>query len=225
MKIEERSYRAQSMRPRPTIYQDEVGETMMVMTSWGKDLGVKKVQEVAVDYLTAATSDVEVTIPFEYLSCLSTRANQLRIAGQLANDQLYRQENRIKYEVGVEFVSLSRDKNELAWVQVGMPNIILMRPGVGFIPISCSMDSSLDGNSVPELTPMPVAMLGLESSVNINTGSLRIFEGDRILLISGALIAPALWSEDATSASLQTLSAHMSNQWPTQAYWMGIVSL
>lgn len=225
MKFQERSYRTAHLRPKPEVIEIESGETLMITTAWGQTGNLRRSIEINQDYINATSENAEVTTPFEFLSCYSPKTNQLRVAAMLANDQLYRQENRTEYKSGMELVTISRKNFELAWVKVGMPNIILLRKGMAPMPISCSGDSATEISSVNILPPLPVNMLGLENSLNIEGGSFRYREGDKLLLLACSFIPAAIWSGVDADSDLPQISSLMAKEYGKQAYWLCLVEL
>ena len=134
LKFNERPYSGKTFRPRPEIHIDPESRTVIIATPWGPREAATKVIERMNDYLALARSDNEATSPFQKVSCLSDLANSLRIAALLANESLYRDENRIEYRAGVELFAGVFDAGEFSWLQSGNPQILLSRPGRSLLP-------------------------------------------------------------------------------------------
>ena len=132
MKLQERSYSTKMMRPRPLIHQEDDGSLIVVTTSWGQPEHAQTAQDEIVKYVNAAKSDVEVTSPFEFMTCLTDEANYLRIAFLIANDILYRGENKTGYYAGVESFALLRRGSQIAWAHVGFPSLLIKKKKINF---------------------------------------------------------------------------------------------
>ena len=61
------------------------------------------------------------------MTCLSPQANNLRAAVMLANDVIYREENKNEYQSGAEVFVFSRNATEVSFVQIGQPHVFLHR--------------------------------------------------------------------------------------------------
>lgn len=225
MKLTERSYRTKQVRPKPQVIEIEAGETILVATLWGNEVSLTRSIEITQDYIGATSENAEVTTPFEFLSCYSSKTNQLRVAALLANDQLYRQENRGEYNSGLELVTIAKRNGEVAWVKVGMPHILLLRQGMAPMPIACSGDSSSEISGEAILPPLPSNMLGLENSLNIEGGSFRQKEGDRLLLLACSIIPSVIWSQVNATSDLMSIGQLLAKAQPDQPYWLGLVDL
>src|SRR5580700_8765484 len=102
MNLKERSYSGTMFRPAPEIYIEEDGSIGIIATPWGSRQAAKKIIDVLKDYILSARQDMEATSPFQLLTCLTPLANNLRVGVMLANDLLYREDNKAEYTTGVE---------------------------------------------------------------------------------------------------------------------------
>jgi hypothetical protein len=105
----------------------------------------------------------------------------------LANDMLYREDNRDEYRAGVEIFAATLYQNELCWIQVGGPNLLLGRGTQPLLPLGTSVDLALDmknWKSQTELPALPAQLLGLDSNVNLTINSFRARAGDKLVLLS-----------------------------------------
>src|SRR5688572_5598562 len=123
----ERPYSGRSFRPRPEIHIDTATNLLIVATPWGPRASARSAIDRMLEYFTLASSDGGVTSPFEKLTCLSMAANNLRMATLLANEILYREDNRNEYKTGVELFCASCSDQELIWLQLGQPQVMLAR--------------------------------------------------------------------------------------------------
>jgi hypothetical protein len=222
----ERSYGGKTFRPRPEIHFSADTRLLVVATPWGSRSGAKKVVEIIVDYYTSSLQDLEATSPFEKLSCLSPVANSLRIATLLANDRLYREENKSEFTVGVELFVAAIDRYDVVFVQVGHPNILLGRQGRGLIPLGSHMDLALDVSGTNKiLSPLPSHMIGLDPSANMTIGSFRPQTNDQLVLISRSAMSDRVYLLSQSEWNLEVISRSLSENHPDLAFWAGLLSL
>ncbi len=226
MNFTERSYSGKTFRPRPEIHFSADTRLLVVATPWGSRSGAKKVVEIIVDYYSSSLQDLEATSPFEKLSCLSPVANSLRIATLLANDRLYREENKSEFTVGVELFVAAIDRHDIVFVQVGHPNILLARKGRGLIPLGSHMDLALDISGTNKvLSPLPSQMIGLDPSANLTIGSFRPQTNDQIIPISRSAMSDRVYLLSQHEWNLELISKSLSENHPDLAFWTGMLSL
>jgi hypothetical protein len=222
----ERPYSGTTYRPRPEIYIDADGKTLIVATPWGPREAARKVIERMNDYLSLAREDDEATSPFDRISCLSNHANRLRIAALLANESLYREENKNEYRSGVELFAGLIEQDEFVWLQSGNPQILLSRGGGKLLPLGSQIDLSFDFSEGSDLLPgLPSQMLGLDSSLNLSLNSFRARPGDRLALISHSHLPESIFSLDADKLNVDSLSRLMASAAPNHAFWVGVLQI
>lgn len=226
MKLQERSYSSQLFRPKPVIHAESDGSLLVVATSWGEPEHANKAIEEVVKYVTAARGDVEVTSPFEFMTVLSDQANYLRIGVLIANDMLYRAENKAEYVSGVELLVLSHQGSQLAWAQVGAPHVLLQRKSRPVSPLAVCYDHSFEIGLRGEksVAPLPSHMAGLDPSCNIVSGDLQVQEGDRLVLLSSSQLPSSLWTSQSSS-DLQSITKSMIEVDADQPFWLGLVDI
>ncbi|MDZ4660082.1 MAG: hypothetical protein SGJ18_00550 [Pseudomonadota bacterium] len=226
MKFQERSYSGKIFRPRPEIYFSDENRLLIVATPWGPRSAAKKVSQIILDYFSAAAQDMEATSPFEKLSCLSPIANNLRIATLLANDKIFREENKTEYTSGVELFAASIEKNDVVWLQVGHPNVLLARTGKGVIPLGSHVDLALDiaaGSKI--LPPLPSQLIGLDMSCNLTIGSFRPQINDKLILVSRSAMSDRIYLLSDKEWNLTSVSQSLAQNHPELAYWLGVLDL
>src|SRR4051794_4042535 len=108
MSFDERSFMGKVMRPSPEVHVEADGSFGAVVTPWGSRGSVKRVIETMSDFIMSAKNDMEATSPFQMMTCISPSANNLRAAVMLANDTIYREENKHEYQSGVELFAFAR---------------------------------------------------------------------------------------------------------------------
>ncbi len=221
MKLEERSYSAKNLRPRPTIYAEPDGSLLIISTSWADPGLASKVNEDIAKYVQAAAADVEVTSPFEFMTCLSDEANYLRVATLISNESLYRSENRGEYTAGLETLILYRKENKIAFAQVGAPYLLIEKAGFGLAPIATSYEACFELGQL--FAPLPRELMGIDSSLNIRCGDFRIEAGDRLILYSGAFWPEAIWNGTSAGGSLLQMTQNIIRKNPESPLWIGLV--
>lgn len=226
LKFEERPYSGKTFRPRPEILLDAQAKLLIVATPWGSRAAARKVIERMTDYLSLAREDNEATSPFERLTCLSSQANNLRIAALLANEALYREDNRNEYHSGVELFAAHIGEYELDFIQAGNPQILLSRKGRKLIPVGSQIDLSYDLSGPDEILPaLPSQLLGLDSNLNLNVNGFRARSGDRIVLLSHSQLPDVVFSMNENETNVDSLSRQLAKAHPDLAFWLGILSV
>ncbi len=205
--------------PTPQIYFEPQEKLLIVATAWGSPTGAKKVIETISEYFLATKSDKEATSPFRRLNYLSTAANNLRIATLVANELLYREENRNEYRCGIElFVGTIQDR-ELAWLQVGYPNIMIQRKGHSLLPISVHMGLANEvEHSEKFLPPLPNSLIGISPEPQLFIQSICPKPGDNIVLLSRSWIPRELFKSNVKT--FEDMSRALSLD-PNEPFWLG----
>lgn len=225
MKLQERSYSSKVFRPKPQVHLEGDGQLLVVATSWGQPEHASLVVDEIVKYVTAARGDVEVTSPFEFMTCLSSEANHLRIGMQIANDILYRGENKAEYVSGVEVLAISRKDSQIAWAQVGAPHLLMRRPGRPLVPLATSFDHSFELALRGQRTsPLPSRLLGVDPGCNIACGDLQAGEQDLLVMMSSSSLPASLWTASGPF-DLQNLTGHLIRENADSPFWLGLVDL
>ena len=223
MKIEHRSYNSKRFRPRPHVHTEADGSILVVATSWGLPEHAALAAEEVAKYATAARGDVEVTSPFETLTCLSDDANHLRIGMLIANDVLYRRENRTEYISGVEILAISRNGSSVAWAQVGSPHLLLRRSGRPLVPLALSYDHSFETAAGEDrLPPLPARYIGTDPSCHVHCGDLRVRDEDVLVLASTTFLPPSLWTE-AGPYDIARVTRELVHADADAPFWLGLV--
>ena len=222
----ERPFSGSTYRPRPEIYLDSDGKTLIVATPWGPRDAARKVIDRVTDYLALSREDNEATSPFEKVSSLSIHANRLRIATLLANEMIYREENKTEYRSGVEIFAGVLEEDEFVWLQLGNPQILLSREGKKPLPLGSQIDLSFDFSEGTNLLPgLPSQMLGLDSSVNLTLNSFRARPGDRVALVSHSHLPEGVFGLDGSQVDVDSLSRLIANSSPHHAFWVGVLQI
>jgi hypothetical protein len=221
MKLQERSYSTKMLRPKPTVYAEADGSLMVLATAWGQPEHAQRVVTEVVNYVNAAKSDVEVTSPFEFMTCLSDEVNYVRTGVLIANDLLYRGENKMEYFSGVELTVLYRKGSQVAWAHVGGPHILIKRGSSALQPMSFSLDLSSEHADV--MAPLPSQLIGLDPTCYVQCGHTAVQEDDQIVLLGCSHLPSSIWQPYASS-NLNELSQYLVQERPELPFWLGVVS-
>ncbi len=222
MPLQDRFYGGKIFRPTPKIFITEDESLLIIATAWGATESAQKVITLMSDYLQAAKNDLEVTTPFEYLSCLSNTCNHLRIASLLANDMLYRDDNQDQYRSGVELFAAVKKHSEISFVQLGSSNAFLLRPQMNPIPLTTGFDLSSDLSQGEYLPPLPANMLGLDTTCNLQISSFKAQPTDQILLINRSFLTTDFWGELKSDPDLAKISQSFALNEPDMPFWLGL---
>ncbi len=226
MAIDERSYSGKLFRPSPEIHIEEDGSFGVIATPWGNRSAARKVIETLIDFVMSARQDDEVTSPFQKLTCLSPLANNLRVAVMLANDKIYREDNKAEYVSGVELLVFSHSQGELAYSQVGSPHLYLVRASMPWIPLSIQIDLSTEMSLPPNLLPpLPQNMIGLHPTTNMNIASFRTQPNDRLVMLSHSMASDPVFSHSFEQANLDSISQTLARHHPEIPFWLGVTKL
>jgi len=220
VKLSERLFNSHQFRPRPVVHQESDQSLILIATPWGSVEASQRVVDISLKYIQAARSDLEVTSPFEFLPQLTNEANALRVGTLLANDNLYRSENKSEYNTVVEFVALSYKDRQLSWTQAGFPNLYLKKKNGFLEPLSVSHDLSYELNQIEH--PLPLNALGTERDIQLSAGSIQIQSEDQLVILSRSVGFHHSFSKGQV-LNLKNLSDELSQSHPEIPFWLGVV--
>lgn len=226
MELVSRSYSGNLFRPKPEVYCERDGVLCIVATPWGPRNSARKVVQTIQDFFLSAKSDQEVTSPFQRLTCISPLANNLRVAVMLANDVIYREDNRNELTSGVELFVCARSGSEVVWTHIGQPHVLLDRKNLPIITLSTSPDAAFDFSVGQNwLPPLPSALLGTDATSNFQIRSFRPQKEDRLLLASRSLLPQQLQLMPRDKRNLEALTLELSSSDAQMPFWLGQVTL
>lgn len=226
MKFIERSYSGQLFRPTPEVEVEEGGSFGVISTPWGARPSASKVNEIIRDHVLSASQDDEATSPFQKLSCISPLANTLRVATMLANDTVYREDNRAEYMTAMEFVVFSHIHGEFAYAQVGQPNLYLAREGLPWLPIAVQLDLSTEMSTQSGMCPpLPGNLIGIHTTTNMVVSSFRTKPKDKIIFLSHSLPSQAVFTLPYQTTQLDEITRKLSADFPNIPFWLGVLEL
>jgi len=208
------------MRPRPIIKQSEDRNLLGIVTPWGSVEGAESAATEIFRYIEAAMGDVEVTSPFEMLSCLTSGSNYLRTAISIANESHYRGVNKSQYEEGIEVLLLLHENEVLSWASLGSPQMLLQKRDFPLQPLVANFDLNFE-LGLPELGPLPSQLLGINSQCNIISGSIKIQDSeDRLILYSGSYISSEAYFQFSSKGGLEGLTKTLSTVYSEMPFWL-----
>jgi hypothetical protein len=219
--MQERSYSGKQFRPSPEIHIENDGSVGIIATPWGGRQGGKRVIETLLDFVLSSRNDMEATSPFQKMTCLSPLANTLRVAIMLANDSLFREENRNEYASGVELLVFAKYEDEIAWAQIGQPNLYLHRENVGLIPMGIQMDLATELSPSPNLAPLPSMLIGLNPTSNFAVNSFRPYAGDQLVFLSRSRTPTSLFALKSKKITMESMAEVLSQDSPDLPFWLG----
>lgn len=223
MSLDERSYGGRLFRPTPEVHLEEDGSFGVVATPWGNRSSAKKVIDTLKDYVLSARQDMEATSPFQKLSSISPLANNLRVGLMLANDLVYREDNKAEYTAGIEVLVFAHHEGELSLAQVGAPSVFIARAGQPWIPLGVQSDLSTEMSvAQAPLSPLPQNMIGLHTTTNMNISSFKTQPGDRLVLLSHSIPSHAMFAIPFEKTGLERISATLSAAYPELPFWCGV---
>lgn len=226
--FQSRPYPGENSRPTPEILIDESTNSVFVVVPWGNREAAKKVIARMTEYLAFAAQDREATSPLPRLTCLSTSANNLRTAALLANDMIFREDNREEYRAGVELFAATLYHNELSWLQVGGPQLLLGRNAQSLLPLGSNIDLALDlrdWRSEVELPALPAQLLGLDANVNLTINSFRARAGDRLILLNHSQTPDITFSWKSDQLKMDDMVRLLARHSPRAAFWLGLLEI
>lgn len=226
MKLQSRSFSTKHIRPKPMIHNDEEDSFIVIVNAWGQPEHGQKVMDEVVKYVNASKSDVEVTSPFESLPCLPDEVNYLRTAISIANEVLYRSENKVRYFTGVEILTLIKKGQQLAWAQVGCPSVYIQRREQKPQPLTVGIDLSTEFTQNDQmLPPLPAQLIGLESTLNVQCGYTKVESGDQLVLLSSCLTSSDFFSVNRKSQTIKYVTDQLIKEYPEMPFWLGLIDL
>ncbi len=172
--------------PQTQVYEFLDDQLLIFLRSWnGTDSNQKVIDEIT-HFLSAANADLEVTTPFEYKQSLSSLANKVRISILLANDLIFKTDNKEQLYLGYELAVIFKNHNELAWANIGRFEISAKK-----------MDNEFQlcygGQFLDDQILLPVGLLGLDRDPSINAGSISVKNVDQVQIVSNYLHNSTYW--------------------------------
>ncbi|MBX7232703.1 MAG: hypothetical protein K1X29_11535 [Bdellovibrionales bacterium] len=225
MKLSERSYSGKLFLPRPEILCEANGDLCIITFPWGQRTSARKAIKLITEiFHSSQNADDEMTSPFQYMTCLSPLANNLRTAVMLANDVIYREENKSEYLSGVELLVVAKKSNEIVFARIGGPALFLNRKKLPLLPLDWTPDLSLQYSHHEEwLPPLPSHLLGVASTSNFSIQSHTLQPGDQWFLIHRSIISPKVLTLKENDLTISKVSHTLALHSPQMPFWLGIL--
>lgn len=226
MEIEQRSYSGKVFRPAPEVHLEADGSLGIIATPWGNRATARRAIEILCDFVLSAKDDMEATSPFQKLTCLSSLANHVRVGMMLANDTIYREENKSEYQGALEICMFARNEFEVAIAQVGQPHVLLSRAEVPILPLGIEPDLVQEWSQPPQLLhPLPSNVIGLHTTSNFMVRSFRPQADDKLVFVSRSFLPSVIFKTPKNFRTLEGFSAILARENPDVPFWLGVHEL
>lgn len=180
--------------PETTTYSLLDDHLLIFLRSWnGHDAEQKVIDEIN-HFLSAANADLEVTTPFEFIENISSLANKVRISILLANDIIFKTENREQFQQGFEIAVIFKNNNEIAWSTVGRFQLSVEKQNLHF-------SISHGGQFLDDQILLPVALVGIDREPRVLSGSLPAKNIEKIEVRSEFSDQSSFWEALITDVS------------------------
>jgi hypothetical protein len=224
MNFQERSYSGKFVRPRPECEFLPGEQLLVVATPWGPRSAAKDAVKTVSDFVITHFRDPDATSPFPRIPALSDVANVVRIGALMANDHLFRGENKEEYRAGVEFFAAMKKEREITWIQIGQPHVVLFRKNKTPLVLGANIDLSMEmadvGNGPHD--PLPNDGLGLHAIPPLFLNSFRAQPGDKLALLSCSWPPEELYRASEEKRTLEGLTEILVKSGNGQPFWIGL---
>ncbi len=206
MKYSQRSMQSTFRIPPTQIMSGFDDQLLIFARSWSEPESVQLIADEIKQYLSATQADLEVTTPFSFLEGYSALSNRLRIATLLANDRLFKVQNKEFYSAGLEVALFYQQKNEIAWAcfgnfelhahisnHQGILNQNEHQDGQSEVVLLHAQQEIIDGRHI-----LPGHLLGVERLPSVSIGSIQKFLVDQITVISPFCFGEAKWQAEVS---------------------------
>ena len=218
MEFESRSYTQGSIfRPKALVFNRPESRLTAVLTPWGNPEVAEKVFstfynkfESLKDSGLAAKADL--SRDGSIVARLVESINQ-------TNSDLFQEENAKQLRLGVEGTFMVRSFNNLNWIRVGQPNL-LVTSGNQILSITQEPDYSWFYECE---SPLPKNLIGIESSITASYGRFPTRRIENIVLISRSCLTRNIFSINKTD--LRSISSALIEDNPKIPFWVGISPL
>ena len=220
IKLKQHSYFHKGMRiPKPENL--ELNREKLVISSlpWGhRDNIASYIQKLA-DFFVAAKDDAEATSPFPRYPQYSNNLNNLQIAMQVVNDNLFKQKNQEELQSGLEIIACYRENNEFGWVSYGGPDILLWKNSGELRLLHHA--NNLASHRKQNCSPLPKNMLGVYRSIHPHIESIQLEDGDKLFLLYSSRLNPFhIESFQSNDRSLASLVNQLFEKDPKESFWI-----
>jgi len=143
---------------------------------------------------------------------------------KLANDVIYREENRDQYHSGVELFVAAKEESECSWTVIGAPKVYLNRENLDLTPLDVGSELSLQfSNGQRSMAPLPQSLLGVTTTSNFAVHTLRLQANDRFVLMSRTLVPPKFLLHTKGKSNLAEISRTLAEHSADMPFWLAIL--
>jgi len=224
MKYQDRFFIGKNRRPKTILHEGLNGKLLIAATPWGSSDPLKDFFETIEGFLSSALADADSTSPYGMLDCVDSLTNQLRVSLLLANERFYRSVNSVEYFSGIEVLILMQNNRQLSWAKVGGIGMALQNSQQKLNTISMSASLDMEFSKDRTLPQLPVDTVGLNSSCNLQFGSLLLQDSDQILLFSGVDVLRPLFCEESLNFDLNQVTQKIIKQEVNSSFWLAHVN-
>lgn len=234
MNYQERSYGGKLFRPRPEIHTSENSSLFIIATPWGDP-------QVATDFISTVTTqfrtstdDIDQKLATIHIEGLNFNETLLRKSIFKAHDEILEKYNDQVLTAAVEAICFLKSGPNLTWFKVGAPFFCLVRDK-NVLPFNHPVDFSFDyscntntdaspshenGFTAHPLAPLPKALIGTQEQVQLESGSLRLAEGDQFLFVSRSYIPVSFFQSVTKSLSLDNATLALAKDQEELPFWI-----
>ena len=247
MKLIERSFSSQLIRPRPSAYFSNNKQLVGILTEWGSSsINSKTLFDEMESRYNFLSSDKDSTQPLPPLMSLNSMENNMRSSLIQANQTLFEKANYEEYRSGFELFFANTQDRICTVIQVGQPMMLIDRPNhilhyVGSLAdrwsFSHSQKNNLDfpvktpdsQNHTPSSSnkiippPLPGQLLGLHEDITVVPFCFRWSSEDRLILLSRHHVPSSWFQTKRKNRDLKTLSELAVQENPNIPFWIGII--
>jgi len=218
IQFEMRSYTSGKVfRPKPFHGIREESQLQGIITPWGPIEQAEAVWKRLCELFEAPETAqlTQFSNPLE-----SETSNRLAQCIRIVHSEIYQSENAKQLRMGFEVLIMHEHGGRLHWARVGQPHVILSTER-DFHPISYEPDWSWHHGGV--CAPLPTNAIGIETSVQVYSGTMNIFKGNRLILVSRGGLPRRFFADMAENkVDLKFLSRSLVDSDANAPFWLAI---
>lgn len=223
--LSEQSYGGKKFRPTPVCYLEKDSNLLICITSWGKENIADGIVDSIKNFLSTASEDTDVTVPYARKQNLNQKGNILRMAIIMASERIFKDHNKDEYTAGFEIFAAIQEGPQWTYVSCGQPSFILNRQGLGTLPINHSLDLNLLVPKSSIIDPLPNQMLGLGQHPPIQYGNIKLKKSDKLLLASRVYLPGSFYSLNYEDFQIQTITQTLAEDSLDMPFWLGFIDI
>ncbi|MCB0378459.1 MAG: hypothetical protein KDD33_08205 [Bdellovibrionales bacterium] len=224
LRLEERSYGGKKFRPKPLCYVDPTSNLLLCITSWGQQDIDKEIIDSIKSFLTLATEDSEITVPYARKQNLERKGNVLRMSVIMASEKIFKDYNQEEYSAGFEIFAAIQEGPQWTYVSCGQPSLILNRQNMGTIPVNQNLDLNVQSVRTPLTDPLPNQLLGLGQHPPIQYGNIRVHKTDKIALVSRSYLPNSFFTIHREDFNQDNITRALAEDHQDIPFWLAMVN-